>query len=259
MAVKRRAKKGAPQWMTTFADLSTLLLTFFILMLSMANIDIIKFKEMLGSVQNAFGVQFEEQGDFKATSDEFKRTDEVKKAPEPKKEKTKWEDNTQNDSSNAQESIEREQAVAELKNAVGQGQMGNMTEITSGSRGIRMRIKGALLFDPGQAELKAQARSLMDTLELVLSKFEYYMLVEGHTDSSPIRTPRFPSNWELSGARAAAVLRDLISRGISPKRLTCVGLSDSYPLASNDTETGRAENRRVEFVLTKNAFRPEID
>ena len=259
MAVKKKAKKGAPQWMTTFADLSTLLLTFFILMLSMANIDVIKFREMLGSVQQAFGVQFDVHGDFQATSDEYKRTEKVKTAPTPKKEQTKGADHTKNEMAKAHDAFEQEQASAELQKAIGQSQMGDMTEITTGARGIRMRIKGALLFDPGQAELKTQARPLMDTLELVLNKFDYYMLVEGHTDSSPIRTPKFPSNWELSGARAAAVLRNLISRGISPKRLTCVGLSDSYPLTDNDTEVGRAENRRVEFVLTKNAFRPEIN
>ena len=85
------------------------------------------------------------------------------------------------------------------------------------------------------------------------------LLVEGHTDSVPITTERFPSNWELSGSRAAAVLRYLIGLGIDPKRLTCVGLADSYPIANNDTKQGRAANRRVEFVLTKQPFRPEIN
>ena len=137
--------------------------------------------------------------------------------------------------------------------------MGDMADIKNGSRGIRMRIKGALLFDPGKAALKKTALPLIDSLAEVLYKRGYYLLVEGHTDASPISTERFPSNWELSGARAAAVLRHLIVTGIDSKRLTCVGLADSYPLAENDSEQGRAENRRVEFVLTKQPFRPEIN
>jgi chemotaxis protein MotB len=231
MAVKKKAKAGAPKWMTTFADLSTLLLTFFILMLSMANIDIVKFREMLGSVQMAFGVQFEEHGNYQATSDVYKQTDEAKTAPEPKKETDQQKDDTGRENSSSQDVAEREHAVSELQNAISQTHMGDMTEISSGSRGIRMRIKGALLFDAGEAELKAQARPLMGTLVQVLNKFDYYILVEGHTDASPIKTPQFPSNWELSGARAAAVLRNLMS--------TCVGLADSYPLADNDTKEGR--------------------
>jgi chemotaxis protein MotB len=83
--------------------------------------------------------------------------------------------------------------------------------------------------------------------------------VEGHTDSVPISTDRFPSNWELSGARAAAVLRHLIDSRIDPRRLTCVGLADNFPLAANSSSEGRATNRRVEFVMTKTSFRPEIN
>ena len=99
----------------------------------------------------------------------------------------------------------------------------------------------------------------MNSLAEVMSRHNYYLLVEGHTDAIPITTERFPSNWELSGSRAAAVLRQLIQVGVDAKRLTCVGLSDSYPLANNDTPEGRATNRRVEFVFTKHPFRPEIN
>jgi chemotaxis protein MotB len=133
-----------------------------------------------------------------------------------------------------------------------------MVEVLSGRNGIRVRVKGALLFDPGAAHLRAQAQPILDMLIKVLGQFGYYLLVEGHTDSTPISTSRFPSNWELSGDRASAVLRYLISKGVDPMRLTSVGLADNYPLSSNDTPEGRAKNRRVEFVLTKRAFRPEI-
>jgi len=252
MDSKKKPSAGAPKWMTTFADLSTLLLTFFIIMLSMANVDVIKFRELLGSVRDAFGVQFEEQGDYQAAVKE-----DLHQMQSKPPEKTTESDRQKQ--SAAEDRQDRQEAVDEIRNTINQTNMGDMAEIKNGSRGIRMRIKGALLFDPGKAALKKTALPLIDSLAEVLYKRGYYLLVEGHTDSSPISTDRFPSNWELSGSRAAAVLRHLIATGIDSKRLTCVGLADSYPLAGNDSEQGRSENRRVEFVLTKQPFRPEIN
>jgi len=238
--------------MTTFADLSTLLLTFFIIMLSMANVDVVKFRELLGSVRDAFGVQFEHQGDYQAaTSEELHQMQS--------KPSEKATENDRKKSAAAEAQLERQEAVDEMRNTLNQTNMGEMADIKNGSQGIRIRIKGALLFAPGKAALKKSALPLIDSLSEVLYKHGYYLLVEGHTDATPIATERFPSNWELSGSRAAAVLRHLIDTGVDSKRLTCVGLADSYPLAGNDTEQGRSENRRVEFVLTKLPFRPEIN
>lgn len=243
--------------MTTFADLSTLLLTFFVLMLSMANIDIQKFRELLGSVRDAFGVQIHVKGDYQATI----KKDLIQKQSAALKQKI--ENETKSLSGASSESSVRffdpQKAIDEIRNAINHTNMGEMAEIRGGHHGIRMRIKGALLFDAGKAELRPQALPLLKSLSDVLYRHRYYLLVEGHTDALPISTERFPSNWELSGARAAAVLRYLIESGIDSKRLTCVGLAASYPIADNDTEQGRAANRRVEFVLTKQPFRPEIN
>jgi len=252
MDSKKKPAKGSPKWMTTFADLSTLLLTFFIIMLSMANVDVIKFRELLGSVRDAFGVQFEEHDDYQAAT----KQDLYQMQSKPPEKTTETDRQKQ---SAAEDRQDRQEAVDEIRNTINQTNMGDMAEIKNGSRGIRMRIKGALLFDPGKAALKKTALPLIDSLAEVLYKRGYYLLVEGHTDASPIATERFPSNWELSGSRAAAVLRHLIATGIDSKRLTCVGLADGYPLADNDSEQGRSENRRVEFVLTKQPFRPEIN
>ncbi|MEW5722033.1 MAG: OmpA family protein [Thermodesulfobacteriota bacterium] len=148
--------------------------------------------------------------------------------------------------------------MAEIQQAINQTQMGQLAEVQMGARGIRIRVKGALLFDAGSAELRPQAKPFLDNLVLVLQKYPYFLLVEGHTDSTPISTPLFPSNWELSSHRAAAVLRYLMTWGIEPGRMTSVGLADNYPLDTNETTEGRAKNRRVEFVLTKQSFRPDI-
>jgi len=266
---KKAQSKGAPKWMATFADMSTLLMTFFVLMLSMASIDIAKFREMLGSVQHAFGVSFETHGDYQAVVDESPTVEFSEKESTattagenaPRNQNFDYE-NEMASAVARQEAVEQakqEQAVNDIKRAIEHTDIGDMAEIQSGENGIRVRVKGALLFDPGEAFLKATARPFMDDIVTVLKKFGYFLVVEGHTDSVPIATDRFPSNWELSGARASAVLRHLVNSYIDPRRLTSVGLADNFPLASNATSEGRTKNRRVEFVMTKEAFRPDIN
>lgn len=263
---KKKQSKGAPRWMTTFADLSTLLLTFFIIMLSMANIDAQKFREMLGSVRDAFGVQFQEKGEFEAVSSKAESSEDKQgkskvdedRLKELYQSRAKTKTDKEEAKSRADQQKENDRAVAELKAAASQAKLDDQTEIVSGANGIRIRVKGKLLFTPGNSTLKDEAKPFLDNLIMVLERFDYFLLVEGHTDSIPISTAQFPSNWELSGSRASAVLRYLIDLGVEPVRLTSVGLADNYPLTENDTAEGRSANRRVEFVLTKHSFRPEI-
>ena len=261
--------------MATFADMCTLLLTFFVIMLSMSTVDVIKFRAMLGSIKDAFGVQFQNVGDYQPTlPDDLRPTKEPGAGQWQQTQQSMGDDTGYGEALKEEEEarkkieeakkqegdrMERVQAVNEIKEAIQDQGMGDQAEVQMGARGIRIRVKGALLFDPGQGDLRPEAMPFLENLIEVLKKFDYYLLVEGHTDSLPIATAHFPSNWELSGYRASAVLRLLIEKGVSPLRLTSVGLSDNYPLDSNDTAEGRARNRRVEFVLTKQAFRPQIN
>jgi chemotaxis protein MotB len=108
------------------------------------------------------------------------------------------------------------------------------------------------LFKPGEADLQLEARPLLDAVIRVVNKHpEYKIHIQGHTDDEPISTERFPTNWELSSARATAVLRYFIDKGSEPERMTATGYADTFPLGRNDTVPGRAKNRRVEFVLEK--------
>jgi len=110
-------------------------------------------------------------------------------------------------------------------------------------------IKDDLLFDESSTTLKPGGTRVLDRLARLLSQNDYLVSVEGHTDDLPIHTERFPSNWELSTARAAAVTRYFIERGIAPSRLTATGYADTRPLAANDSAAGRARNRRVAMVV----------
>ncbi|MDI5922853.1 OmpA family protein [Halomonas sp. LR5S13] len=122
--------------------------------------------------------------------------------------------------------------------------------VAEGNRGITLRIDNNLLFASGQARLTSRGRTVLQGLMETLQTFDGRISVEGHTDNMPISTSRFPSNWELSTGRAISVLRYLASAGLPEGRLRAIGYADTQPLASNDTSSGRAANRRVELLLT---------
>ncbi|MDW5375409.1 OmpA family protein [Halomonas sp. HP20-15] len=122
-------------------------------------------------------------------------------------------------------------------------------EVSRIKGGINLRIQDHLLFGSGDAELTDPGQDVVQGLVSLLGQYEGTVSVEGHTDSVPISTERYPSNWELSSARATAILRYLVAAGIDPERLRSVGYADTRPLASNDTARGRAANRRVELII----------
>ncbi|WP_026301030.1 MULTISPECIES: OmpA family protein [unclassified Thioalkalivibrio] len=112
-----------------------------------------------------------------------------------------------------------------------------------------LRIQDEILFASGQADLQPEGRTLLAQLEPLLDEHDGLITVEGHTDNIPIATERFPSNWELSSARASGVVRYLVDQGLEAERLRAVGRADTQPVARNDTARGRSENRRVALIL----------
>ncbi|CAO1658585.1 MULTISPECIES: OmpA/MotB family protein [Halomonadaceae] len=121
--------------------------------------------------------------------------------------------------------------------------------VSQGREGVTLRIDNSLLFSSGQAVLTPQGRGVVESLIDVLASFDGQISVEGHTDSVPISTARFPSNWELSSARAIAVVRHLERQGFNISHMRAVGYADTQPMETNATADGRAANRRVELLL----------
>jgi chemotaxis protein MotB len=121
--------------------------------------------------------------------------------------------------------------------------------VSQGREGVTLRIDTSLLFPSGQAVLTPQGRGVIESLMDVLARFDGQISVEGHTDSVPISTARFPSNWELSSARAIAVVLHLERQGFNISRMRAVGYADTQPMEPNATADGRAANRRVELLL----------
>jgi chemotaxis protein MotB len=143
----------------------------------------------------------------------------------------------------------REQVSEPLQDAIQEG----LIAVETRADGVLLRVGGSVLFGPGQTSVRASGRATLDEIVKVLQALpEYQISVEGHTDNIPIGPQRqdiWPTNWELSSARAVAAVRYLESQGIASERLSANGLSFYRPLASNDTEEGRAENRRIEIIL----------
>jgi chemotaxis protein MotB len=121
--------------------------------------------------------------------------------------------------------------------------------VTQSSRGISVEINASVLFAPGEAKLTPESGQALNAVAQILKNDSHAIQVEGHTDSVPINTPVFPSNWELSSVRASSVVRLFIANGIPEARLTAVGYGANFPVASNETPEGRLRNRRVEVMI----------
>lgn len=213
-------------WLTTFNDMITLLMVFFVLLFTMGSLDVKRFKHFQNALQSAMGVLHEgRHAPVGTISDHSSMT----------------QDQTQ------QSVPGRPSKDNERMNALSQVQ-GLEAEITP--RGIQLTLNDRLLFDSGEARLKNNGKVLLGRVAKIIGPFRRNIRVEGHTDNIPIATSRYPSNWELSIARAIVVVNHLIESGkIAPNRFSAAGYGDSKPRTVNDTDAGRAKNRRVEIIL----------
>ena len=125
----------------------------------------------------------------------------------------------------------------------------NMVDVMATATEINLVIKDDVLFAEGSADLTTLGRSVLDGIAQILKQNNYPVSVEGHTDNVPIHTAQFPSNWELSSFRATNVARYFIRSGVASERLRAIGYADTHPVAANDSEAGRARNRRVSLVI----------
>ncbi len=227
------------------ADMMSLILTFFVLLLSFANMDVVKFRMMLGSVQDAFGVQTPHPGEIEARA-----TSPIELSD---KESTAFLDLLDSQTRPPPSPPSMDQTMLrELEQTVAQQNLGRLVEIENAQRGVVVRVKGQLLFDSGSATLKAESLVFLDEIARLALDFPYPLAIEGHTDDVPIQTPAIPSNWHLSAARAIAALQYMAEAGGVPRdRLSAAGYADTRPLVPNDSPVNRATNRRVEFVYVR--------
>ncbi len=216
------------RWLITYADLITLLLVFFVVMYSISKADTAKFAKLNASLQRAFNVVVLEGYDPTALSgrpggasgnsvlDDFVaiRNDLGQLAP----------------------------SLARLP--------GTGVDVRLNREGILITISGALLFSSGRADLRPESVAVLDRVARYLRRIPNEVRISGHTDNIPPDSPIYPTNWELSTARAIAVARYFSDRwGIAPARLAAVGYGEYRPVADNSTREGRMRNRRVEIQI----------
>ncbi|MBD3165436.1 OmpA family protein [bacterium] len=215
--------KGAPAWMVTYGDMMTLLLTFFVLIVSFSQTEIIKFKAAIASVQEGLGFMPQHAG----VLPDIKLEQNVEKAQI------------------VQEMIE------ELSESLGQTETMEMVEVYTTPTGVQIVISDPLLFESGRADLRDRFKTILDEVSRIIAPMEFSDIrVEGHTDNVPINTTFFPSNWELSAARALAVTKYMaFEGGVDPAKLSAIGYGEYRPRDTNETAEGRARNRRVEIFL----------
>jgi chemotaxis protein MotB len=224
----KKALDEAPGWITTFADLMSLLLCFFVLMLSFSETDRQMFKVLSGSLREAFGVQREHRvwdmpKGMNIISKEFK---------DPK--------------------FLADDLANEIRSAIRMAKGGGIAEIEEGELSVKVTLPGHVLFGLGSAQLRKEAFPLLDELREVIRHTPNRIIVTGHTDNLPIQTAQFPSNWELSAARAGSVIRHVLSNSeIDATRFLAVGMADTLPRKPNDSAENRAQNRRVEIAFQK--------
>jgi chemotaxis protein MotB len=126
-----------------------------------------------------------------------------------------------------------------------------MIKVSSNELWLQIELNDSILFSSGGVETSAQAQIIFTEIANILKNYENPIQVEGFTDNVPIKNTRYPTNWELSSARATEIVKFLASKGVAPERLAAVGYGEFQPLASNDTEAGRAQNRRVAVMVAK--------
>ncbi len=222
---------SAPHWMVTFSDMTTLLLTFFVLLFTFAQFDLIKFRMVLGSIQQALGVQkVTKRGNFQTFESspiqifEYAKLDSI-----------------------IETFYRQTQLYRELKREL---EKIPGVQVLVSERGVIVRAEEKIFFDLGKADLKPESYPFLEKMAELIKKFpNYKVAVEGHTDDLPIYF-RFPSNWELSTARSSRVVRYFIDKGIPPERFKAVGYADTKPVVPNTSMENRAQNRRVEFVFS---------
>lgn len=263
---------GLPAWVMTFADLMSLLLAFFVLLFSFSTMDIAIYKELAGSLRDAFGVQREIKAQeaprgINIIAREFSpgrpqptpinevrqmTTDESKLHPVFTDPSAQGQENANTILSN--EEIELRERIIEdnkrlqeaLEKEINEGTVD--LEITNKGIIIRVREKGS--FPSGSADIIKPFENIVDRIGDVFSDFDGILIVSGHTDIIPIRTSRFRSNWELSSSRAVSVIEELTKTpSLRDKRFKISAFAATQPVASNDTSIGRAKNRRVEIMM----------
>ena len=222
------------RWVVSYADFMTLLMAFFVVMYSVSQVSEQKYRALTETFSEAFNGSVERR---------VAAADEQEVLP-------KWDSLPDNFVRISEQLEESFHSLIDHE----------MVSVVGNEHWLQIELQSAILFDSGRAELHRGAASLIGDLSAVLQQYDNVVRVEGFTDNVPIGTSTFASNWELSAARATAVVRLLVEQGIDPQRLAAIGYGEHQPVASNNSAEGRAKNRRIVLMVsTAQQLRPALE
>jgi chemotaxis protein MotB len=248
---KPRKPLNHERWLVTYSDLITLLLVFFIIMYAMSNVDKVKFSTLAQSLYSALHqnqqIPLQGLGSSSLLLSGDQNNGDTSPAPvnTPSQSQTQQIDQAQLDS-----------LYNLIHNYIQQNHLQNQVSISNQDRGVQITMRDIALFATGQAVLRPQAQKLINGFVPFFKSLPNNIVVEGYTDNQPISTSIYPSNWELSSARAMSVVRLLANDGLQGSRLSGTGYGQYDNVKPNDTEADRQLNRRVNIVVLRQALAP---
>ena len=227
------------RWLVSYADFITLLFAFFVVMYSISSVNESKFKVFGSAMTDAFN------GLGKAKTQPImplNQSDALLKSLVDRR------------NAKLVEKVRKQQeymktVAKNLNEVMAPLVTSGQVSVSQTSKGVVLEINASALFDQGDADLHNDSIKTLSEVARILGEGDQAIEIEGHTDNVPIKNMRFPSNWELSSARACSVARLFIDHGIISARLTVVGSAANHPVATNDTPEGRAHNRRMTVTL----------
>jgi chemotaxis protein MotB len=235
MARKKFDEEGVQheRWLISYADFITLLFAFFVVMYAISVVNEGKYRVLSDALGSAFGGAAAPKASVEIqTAIPLPNLAARRRAEAMRRERERL------------TTLARDLSST-LAPLVKEGKV----RVTQNSRGVSVEINASVLFDSGDATLTADSNEALRALAVLLRDDPHVLQVEGHTDTTPIRSPVFPSNWELSAARASAVVRLFIDSGVPASRMTVVGHGSNIPVALNGEPEGRARNRRVAVTI----------
>lgn len=232
----QRQSDNHERWLVSYADFITLLFAFFVVMYALSSVNEGKYRVLSESLTGAFG------------SNAVKPIAPAAQ-PQPPNLPPRPIIRRPVDPLPARQREQMRGIAQDILKVLEPLVRNGRVKVTQSNRGIAVEINASVLFASGQAQLRAESGRVLERVARVLAATQQGIQVEGYTDDAPIRTSQFPSNWELSAARASSVVRLFIDNGVAAERLSAIGYGPNRPVMSNDTPEGRRRNRRVTVMI----------
>jgi chemotaxis protein MotB len=244
------------RWLLTYADMITLLMALFMVLFSISSVNTSKFQSLQRALDDAFSGRILPGGKGLTEAGGAEKTpDRAAAAPPIPALKVVGQMPPSEARSIQKEDEDFEQLKRQIDAYAKEHGIGNQINTSLRSRGLVIRVlTDKLLFDSAKATVKPPGTELLGSVARLLQTDDHTISVEGHTDDLPIANAHYPSNWELSTARASSVVRTLAHAGVFQRRFEAAGYADLHPIDSNSTAPGRTRNRRVEIVLLRHGL-----